>query len=85
MDKLEYEKLEKAMSVVSEELLPNVLSTYIDSYGLPFEANKENCMVILETAFEIQREDEGISFDEFYDVLTEFINMAIDEELYPDC
>ena len=85
MNEQELNKIENALSLVDDSIVENVLSNYLNSYDLPFEPTRENAMDILETAFDIQQMEEGIDFEYFYDVLTEFIEIAVSENLHPEC
>ena len=85
MNEQELNKIENALSLVDDSIVEDVLSNYLNSYDLPFEPTRENAMDILETAFDIQQMEEGIDFEYFYDVLTEFIEIAVSENLHPEC
>ena len=84
MSEKELKQLEKALSLVNDEVFNSVMQSYIDSYGLEMDVTRENCVEFLEVVYNIQSAEEQIDFEYFYDILTTFIKNALDEMLYPE-
>ncbi len=83
MSEKELQKLEKALSLVNDEIFNSVMQTYLDNYGLDMDVTRDNCVEFLENIYDIQSVEEQIDFEYFYDVLTTFIKNTLDEMLYP--
>ena len=62
------------------------MQTYLDNYGLDMEITRDNCVDFLENIYNIQSAEEDIDFEYFYDVLTTFIRITLDDmmSLYHD-
>ena len=81
MSDKELQQLEKALSLVSDEVFTAVMQTYLENYGLDMDVTRENCADFLETVYTIQAAEEDIDFEYFYDVLTTFIRNTLDDML----
>lgn len=86
MSDKELQQIEKALSLVSNEVFATVMQTYLDNYGLDMEITRDNCVDFLENIYNIQSAEEDIDFEYFYDVLTTFIRNTLDDmmSLYQD-
>ena len=86
MSDKELQQIEKALSLVSDEVFATVMQTYLDNYGLDMEVTRDNCVDFLENIYNIQSAEEDIDFEYFYDVLTTFIRNTMDDmmSLYQD-
>ena len=86
MSDKELQQIEKALSLVSNEVFATVMQTYLDNYGLDMEITRDNCVDFLENIYNIQSAEEDIEFEYFYDVLTTFIRNTLDDmmSLYQD-
>lgn len=86
MSDKELQQIEKALSLVSDEVLTTVMQIYLDNYGLDMEVTRDNCVDFLENIYDIQSADEDIDFECFYGLLTTMIRNTIDEmmSLYSD-
>ena len=82
MSEKELQKIEYALSLVSDPVFSAVMQQYIDSNGIEEEITRENCAEILGIIYEAQVINEEIEFDYFYDVLTTFIQDALAELLF---
>ena len=82
MSEKELQKIEYALSLVSDPVFSAVMQQYIDGNGIEEEITRENCGEILENIYEAQVAEEEIGFDYFYDVLTTFIQDALAELLF---
>ena len=79
MSDKELQQIEKALSLVSNEVFATVMQTYLDNYGLDMEITRDNCVDFLENIYNIQSAEEDIDFEYFYDVLTTFIRNTLDD------
>ena len=79
MSDKELQQIEKALSLVSDEVFATVMQTYLDNYGLDMEVTRDNCVDFLENIYNIQSAEEDIDFEYFYDVLTTFIRNTMDD------
>ena len=82
----ELQQVERALSLVSDEVFAAVMQIYLDNYGLDMDVTRDNCLGFLENIYDIQSAEEEIDFEYFYDVLTTFIRNTLDEmmSLYRD-
>jgi len=79
MSDKELQQIEKALSLVSDEVFATVMQTYLDNYGLDMEVTRDNCVDFLDNIYNIQSAEEDIDFEYFYDVLTTFIRNTMDD------
>ena len=79
MSDKELQQIEKALSLVSNEVFATVMQTYLDNYGLDMEITRDNCVDFLDNIYNIQSAEEDIDFEYFYDVLTTFIRNTMDD------
>jgi len=84
MSDKELQRIEKALSLVSDPVFNAVMQNYLDSYGLDMEVTRDNCVDLLENIYNLQVEEEEIGFDYFYDVLCTLIQDTVAEMLYPE-
>ena len=86
MSDKELQQIEKALSLVSNEVFATVMQTYLDNYGLDMEITRDNCVDFLENIYNFQSAEEDIDFEYFYDVLTTFIRNTLYDmmSLYQD-
>ena len=87
MSDKELQQIEKALSLVSDQVFDSVMQIYLDNYGLDMEVTRENCADFLESIYNIQASEEDIDFEYFYDVLSTFIQNTVAEmmSLDPNC
>lgn len=79
MSDKELQQIERALSLVSDEVFSNVMQIYLDDYGLNMEVTRDNCVDFLENIYNIQAAEEEIDFEYFYDVLSTFIRNTMDD------
>ena len=63
MSDKELQQIEKALSLVSNEVFATVMQTYLDNYGLDMEITRDNCVDFLENIYNIQSAEEDIDFE----------------------
>ncbi len=87
MSDKELQQIEKALSLVGDQVFDAVMQIYLDNYGLDMEVTRDNCADFLESIYNIQAGEEDIDFEYFYDVLSTFIQNTVAEmmSLDPNC